>query len=517
MTREPSGDPLFSNQLAAFYVRQNTPQMLEYGHKVENDMAFLLMSINNRVKDLIGGTRTPSIPGQYDLVEIQSPFTHCTYRVVLYFVDKRWVIGGSGLTGRYFLFFQKLAKVHTTGESYDELVKSSFDSTSQYARFFSRLVELHPMIGLTNMLFLDYAKKHRVECLSWYESAVKHAQAILLTLEGIEDSVQERTTLPIVKEFIADFRKELELLLIDCMNLAFLQAHNQGFTLSSGVLDINDVSSKVERGLKKDGIINSHFRFDAQGDHQRTHYLKKIQEFYSKHSKYFSWVNIKGIGGSYAATEKLAEETGSIAVPFYTKGSDITKFLRFLETYTKAIKYALDGKSQIMSRDGDYEIKFRNGIHALFRGIEDTMVDLEIGRAQARISFKYEGVKIRLDRDIKRGKVILDFGEADLGELLEMAHMLITGYEHDPINPPSLMDTRLQYSDPVKKTDAKEIQMRARVALMASAVMSLTQASFPHRNESLASYHSSDHIAKQFYFDQFPQIAEEFERMFRGK
>ncbi len=517
MTREPGGDPLFSNQLAAFYVRQNTPQMLEYGHKVENDMAYILHELDKRISDIEQGVRQPTIPGQCDLIEMVSPYSECIYRVTLYLINGKWVIDNAGLTGVYIFFFQQLAKRKQKGTTYEDLIQNAFESTSQYARFFSRLVELHPMIGMTNMFFFEYAKKHNRECLAWYEPALKHAQAVLITLQNIEEGVHEKGSRPLINAFITDMRKELELLLVDCMNLIFLQAHGQDTVPNRTVMSFNDIPSNIEKGYKHEGFLTSHFLFEIEDDHKRQQYLQKMKSFYAKHSKYFEWVHVEGVGDAAMATEKLADKTGSIAVPFYIKGSDITKFLRFLETYTKAIKHALDGKSQIMSRDGDYEIKFRNGIHALFRGLEDTKVDPEIGRAQARISFKYEGVKIRLDRDTKRGKVILDFGEADFDDLLTMVDMLVTAYEHNSDNQPSLMDTRLQYSDPAKKNEVKEIQARAKVALVASAVMSLTKVSFPHRKEYFSSYHSSDHIAKQLYFDQFPQIAEEFERMFRGK
>lgn len=522
MMKEPSGDPGFPNHLAAFYVRQNTPGMIEHGLKVENDMAYLLGRIARRIDELTDGSQQPTIPGQADLFEIQSPFTGCIYRTTLHYVQNTWVIDTTGLEGRYMHFFQKLSKINRAREnlSYENLVKSAFESQSEYSRFFSRLAEIHPMIGIMNMFFLDYAKKHKRECLSWYEPAIKHAQAILLTIQSIEDIVQERTRNPLTKEFISDVRKELELLLVDCMNTAFVHAHNQDTVVVNTMHSLNDLSSSAEKGHKHDGVITAHFQFEVKNEDQKRRHLVKMKSFYQKFQDHFKWMRVSGIGDAFAATEKLAEK-GVIAMPFYFKGSDIAKFLRFFETYFKAVRHALEGKSQQMPSEGKYDIRFRNGMDMLFRGMENTKIDKDIKGAQARISFKYEGVKIRFDRDEVRKKVLLDFGEADFDETLAMVDMLLAGSLHDSNDSPSLMDTRLQrlvqYRDPARKAEVKEIHMRAKIALIASAVMSITMASFPHRKEYFASYHSSDHISKPEYFENFQAIAEDLERIFSGK
>lgn len=485
-------------------------------------MAYLLERIDCRVDELISGSRQPTIPGQVDLMEVESPFSGCIYRITLYYIQDTWVIDTAGLGGRYMHFFQKLSKINktATNASYEDLLKRTFESQSEYSRFFSRLSELHPMIGIMNMFFLDYAKKYKRECLSWYEPAIKHAQAILLTLQSIEETVQERSTHPLTKEFVADMRKEIELILVDSMNMAFVQAHNQDTVPHATLHTIDDISSSPESGYKHDGVLTSHFQFEVKDAAQRRRHLEKMRLFYQKFQDHFSWLHISGIGGAYAATEKLAEK-GVIAMPFYFKGSDITKFLRFLETYFKAVRHALDGKSQRMPSEGNYDIRFRNGMDMLFRGVENTKIDKEIKGAQARISFKYEGVKIRFDRDQERKRLMLDFGEADFDDTLAMVDMLLTGSQHDPHNNPSLMDTRLQrlieYRDPARKAEIKEIHMRSKIALIASAVMSLTMASFPHRREYFASYHSSDHISKKEYFENFPAIAEDLEKIFLGK
>lgn len=523
MNKQPgSGDPSFQNSLEKFYVKENMPSILEYGNAVMKDITSISEVLLEHIQALEDGIYEAKFPQDADCIEIQSLFTSKTYRFETYYINGHWMMDSNGLNSSYLLFYDKYASLARKRgmKSMNDCIREAFESQSQYARFFSRLAAQHPMIGIMNLLFLSYAKDQKRECLSWYEPAIKHAQSIMLTLDAIEEAIQENTTNEHVRHFVTDVRKEFELLIIDAMNILFFHAKNQDMIHPKSP-QLDGLSFKPEDGYKSDQTARSFFEFDIQGETQKKSYLDKMRKFYKDHEEDFEFASIKGIGDIVQVTEKFAEY-GTIDIPFYFKGSDITKLLRFFETHFKAIKHVLDGKSQIMpDRMGGYEVRFRNGVTALFRGIEDTKKSDEINKAQARISFGYEGVKLRLDRDEERGRVMLDFGEIHFNDALFVMDTLLTGRRYDPNLEMSLMDSRFQRliesHDPARKAEIREIHMRTKIALIVSGIMRLTEVSLPHRQEYFSSYHSSDHIGKKEYFEHFPEIAEELEKIFMGR
>ena len=533
MRKEPSGEESKSDKLQSFYSRKNVPLIQELARRFEAEFSHIGEQVFERIDGIQQGTYTPTYKDRLDLFQVVSKDGEYMYRTILRCgEEEQWYIDTDSILGAYLEFHGRLDSLYGNEET-DVIAGKAFIRQKHLHNFFYKLSLLHPVIGITNLLFYDYAKTNDRPCIKWYERILTHSESIIARLDGLREYIASQDVRAHTLNFIDDFINEVTLLIAEITHIAFQTAYRQDHseidrysvhTLNEdGGMSYHGILQGEARSTKRPGILTSHIYFDEKKNHLRQQYANKLAHFYSKHQAYFGAYDL----GPHSIDElsRKGAEKGAVMIPAYVESRDIMKFTAFLDEFITQITWALSGDVERMpTLPSHHDRSFRNGVSMIFRGVKNTMTDHDAPSAQARISFKYKGVKIRLDRDEERKKIILDYGEVDFQKALTMVDMLLTEYlATEGRHSPSLIDTRLVHmrnaagSDSKKLEEVEEIEMNAKVALISSVVMLYGFSSFPLRKDLHSSYHSSEYVSGQQYYDNFAEIASDLDAIVTGK
>ncbi len=363
-------------------------------------------------------------------------------------------------------------------------ITKAVSDEKKHNHFYKQLTDTHPLIGTSIILgrigLSEFVKKHpekfKAEAYvdfnpeQWYDSHLNSAQNALESINKAFALLHERCGDELTQRFLADCKRECELLIIECCYFSFLLLDHFMLRALRGKFVLPCVTKDTSLVISP----NDYVKYETDILRLRTAYVE-----YYKQSQLTDVFPIPN--------RSTVIETGQIRLPVIASMKDIEALLNH---YSDLWGQISDGLAKSIA-------------HPVRRGyahiINSTQIGIQSGSAiaQDRLSFRTPAFNIRIDKDPRHKMLTLDIGGVSLTHALASAEENLETL---------LVEKKLPtVFKGVQDTSENKSRLEQQIALVASMMMGSSHGVGLRKKQTI-SHHSREFVGKDEYYDNFSHI-----------
>ncbi len=354
----------------------------------------------------------------------------------------------------------------------------------KHNHFYKQLIDIHPLIGTSIILgriglsefIKNHPQKFKAEAYAefnpeqWYDSHLNIAETALKSINKAFALLHERCSDELTQRFLADCRRECELLVIECCYFSFLL--------------LDHFMQRALRGKFVLPCVTKDTPFVISPQDYVT-YERDILRLRTAYVEYYKQAQLTDVFP--VPNRAIVIETGQIRLPTVASMKDIEALLKHYSDLWEQLSTGLT-----------------KGIaHPVRGGYAHITNSIEIGiqsgsaTAQDRLSFRTPAFNIRVDKDPRHKMLALDIGGVSLTHALASAEENLRTL---------LIEKKLPtVFKSIEDTSENRSKLEQQIALVASMMMGSSHGVGLRKKQTI-SHHSREFVAKDDYYDNFSHI-----------